>query len=217
MKLKKLNPGIILVTILFVFNAFVVFTSSFGEFEWMTHVVQWHGINILLSLMVVFLLNTRNQTIYHFFGGMNNAKLTQRFLTILSLVFVYVHVLFSYVIRSNIFLESSFDITTLFGHLTYLLLGLLILFLLIQASYQTKKLFLHASMMVVFGVGTYHAVVTSYDSLMSFSLLSNWVFGIVGVGFLAMMISLLKLIASGLRDLNYKKRINNKPSTTSQI
>jgi hypothetical protein len=72
-------------------------------------------------------------------------------------------------------------------------------------------------MMVVFGVGTYHAVVTSYDSLMNFSLLSNWVFGIVGVGFLAMIIPLLKLITSGLRDLNYKKRINNKPSTTSQI
>jgi hypothetical protein len=65
-------------------------------------------------------------------------------------------------------------------------------------------------MMVVFGVGTYHAVVTSYDSLMHFSTLSIWVFGIVGVGLIAMMYLSSKFISNLIIRPKYPDKFINK-------
>jgi len=215
MSYLKINVGIFLLLVFFACNALIMLTAGSGESEWMVQMNQWHGMNILLSMTFVFLINTRSQKIYRIFGGNNLTKSMQRLLIILSLIFVYLHVLFSYVARVAIFIEGSFNLSSLVGLILYLIFGLLMLFLLIRTSSLINQPYLHALMMVVFGVGTYHAI-TSSQSLLSFSLLGLWVLGIVVIGSVVMMVPPIQFVVNRCRSGKYRP-IKNNDSSTSQV
>jgi predicted ferric reductase len=213
MAFLKLNLGRLLVIIFFIFNAVVWLTASVGEPALLVTFSHWHGANILLSMTLVFLLSTKSQVIYQWFGGVKQAIATQRLLTILSLGFVYLHAFISSLLRSELFLGGAFNITALLGLSTYMGIGLLLLLLLVRASRLTQQSFLHGVMMILFGVGTYHAFVSSSYPLLNVSLLGLWMSGVVFTGLFAMMIPLVKFIVKLFCFKPFPQKTTNKKSS----
>jgi predicted ferric reductase len=194
------------VFLLLVLNASFLLMTVELEAGWLIRFNQWFGLNILMSMTFVFLLSIRNQSLDRLLGDIKQKAAIRRLTIILSLSFIYAHVVISYVIRSSLFSSGTFNVTALFTVVTYVVLGLIVLLLLIHASKLTNQLYLHTVMMLVFGIAIYHAF-TSLPSLLSFSVLSVWVATIIFVGLVAMVIPPIQFVQS---QLAFQKSQKNK-------
>ena len=199
----KTHIGMVLLLGFFALNATLILTSSLDDAGWMMRLNQWFGLNILVSLTILFLLSTRLQILNRFLGGINRKETTKRLVIILSLGLIYVHVIASYIIRATLFTTGTFHVAALWGVATYVFFGLLVLLLLIRASSRTNVFFLHTVMMIVYGVTIYHTFV-SLPFLVHFSLLSVWVVSVMVVGFVAMMVPPIQFIQQQWRVRKYQ-------------
>ncbi len=180
--LKK-QAGLWFVLGAFVLNAIFWFTATPMFEQPLESVIgQWQGANILLGFTLVFFLATRNRLVIWLFNGLEASYRYHRFLGVLSVLLIFIHAQFSYLImwnfRAGLPLNSR-EMGILARNLFILLIVIALLAKYIK--YEHWRV-IHRFMIIPYWLAFYHAYTLSSFDLFAFSPLSVWMFTMAAVG-----------------------------------
>ena len=183
--LKK-HYGLIFVLGMFALNAVFWFTATpLFEQPLESTIGQWQGANILLGFTLVFFLATKNRFVVTLFNGLEKSYKYHRVLAMGSLLFVFVHAQFSYLIWSNFIAGLPFDGSAMGALARNLFVGLIVLALLAKYIKYEHWRFIHRLMIIPYLAAVYHAFTLSSYPLLDFSPLSLWMIAMAATGTLS--------------------------------
>ena len=175
--------GLIFVLGLFILNALFWFTATpLFEQSIDSTVAQWQGANILLGFTIVFFLATKNRIVVFLFDGLERSYKYHRFLAMASLILVFIHARFSFMIAQNFIAGLPFDSRAMGALARNLFIGLIVVALLAKyIKYEHWRL-IHRLMVIPYLAAVYHAFTLSSYPLLDFSALSVWMILMATVG-----------------------------------
>ncbi len=160
--------------------------------------LQIHGASIILGFTIVFFLSTKNKLVEWLFNGLENSYFYHRVLALISLLFVFIHAQFAYLIV-QMFREAIFLDARAIGALARnLFIGLIIIALLAKYLKYEHWRMIHRLMIIPYVLSAYHAFLLSSFPLFSFSIIGIWMMFMVTTGVLSSLYMILIYLKRGL-------------------
>ena len=183
MSVFKNYRGLLFILTLFIVNALLWFTATplFPQPIEST-IGQWQGANILLGFTIVFFLATKNRWVVYLFNGLEKSYKYHRAIAMLSLLLVFLHGSFAYLIWQNFIAGLPFSPRAMGALARNLFIALILIALMAKYVKYEHWRFIHRLMIVPYLLAAYHAFTLSSYPLLDFSLLSVWMIFMVSVG-----------------------------------
>lgn len=175
--------GLAFVLGLFGLNALFWFTATPSFEQPLESVIgQWQGANILLGFTIVFFLSTKNRVVVFMFDGLEKSYKYHRVLAMLSLLMVFAHAQFSYLIWQGFIANLPLDGRAMGALARNLFVGLIVIALLAKYMKYEHWRLIHRLMVIPYLAASYHAFVLSSYPLLSVTPLGLWMMSMVLVG-----------------------------------
>ncbi len=199
MNVLKQYRGLWFVLSLYVLNAVLWLTATpIIEQPLDSVLLQMHGASILLGFTLVFFLSTKNKVVEQLFGGLEHSYRYHRVLAMVSLLFIFIHAQFAYLIF-QVFREGLWLDGRAYGALARnLFIGLIVIALLAKYMKYEHWRMIHRLMILPYLFAAYHAFLLSSYRLVSLTPLGLWMMAMIGTGVASSLYMILLYHTKGL-------------------